>query len=39
MPFKSKAQRAWMYVHHPKIAAKWQKETGKKKLPRRVKKT
>jgi hypothetical protein len=29
MPFKSKAQRAWMYVKHPKMARQWEKETPK----------
>lgn len=33
MPFKSKAQRKWMYANKPKMAAKWQKKTGNKKLP------
>ncbi len=38
MPFRSKAQRAWMYAKHPKMAARWQKETPKgAKLPKRVK--
>jgi hypothetical protein len=39
MPFKSKAQRAYLYAKHPTIAARWQKETPKgKKLPQHVKK-
>ncbi len=39
MPFKSKAQQAWMYANKPKMAKKWQKETTKgKKLPKKVKK-
>jgi hypothetical protein len=38
MPFKSEAQRRWMYSNHPKMAARWQKHTGKKKLPKRKKK-
>ena len=33
MPFKSKAQRKWMYANKPKMASKWQKETPKKNLP------
>lgn len=38
MPFKSKAQRAFMFVHHPRIAARWARHTPKgKRLPRRVK--
>ncbi len=38
MPFKSKAQRAWMYANKPKMAKEWQAATGKKKLPKKVKK-
>jgi hypothetical protein len=38
MPFKSRAQRAFMYARHPRIAARWSKETPKKaKLPQHVK--
>lgn len=37
MPFKSKAQRRYMYSQHPKIAKRWEKKT-KKKLPEKVKK-
>ena len=38
MPFKSQAQRGWMYVHHPEMAKRWEKETRKgKKLPKHVK--
>lgn len=37
MPFKSQAQRAFMYKMHPDIAARWEKETPKKKLPKHVK--
>lgn len=37
MPFKSKTQRAWMYANEPEMAKKWQKKTGKKKLPKKVK--
>lgn len=37
MPFKSKAQRAFMHANHPKIANRWEKEgTTPKKLPVRV---
>jgi hypothetical protein len=37
MPFKSKAQRSYLYAKKPKVAKKWEKETSKgKKLPRRV---
>lgn len=39
MPFKSDAQRKWMYANKPKMAEKWQKETPKgKPLPKKVKK-
>lgn len=38
MPFKSEAQRRFMYSQHPKIAKKWEKKTEKKKLPERVSK-
>lgn len=39
MPYKSNAQRAYMHAKHPKIAARWDKETPKgKKLPEHVKK-
>lgn len=39
MPFKSKAQREWMYANHPDMAKKWQADTPKgKKLPQKVKK-
>lgn len=39
MPFKSEAQRRWMFATHPKMAKKWQKHTPKgKKLPQHVKK-
>ncbi len=36
MPFKSEAQREWMYANHPEMAKRWEKETPKK-LPKRVK--
>lgn len=37
MPFKSQAQRAWMHIHHPKMARKWDAHTPKgKKLPQHV---
>lgn len=35
---KSEAQRAWMHKFHPDMAEKWEKETPKKKLPKKVKK-
>jgi len=38
MPFKSEAQRKWMYANDPKMAARWEKETPKSKsLPNKVK--
>ena len=38
-PFKSKAQQKWMFVHHPKMAKKWAKETKSiKSLPKKVRK-
>jgi hypothetical protein len=39
MPFKSENQREWMYANNPKMAKKWEKETPKGKLPKKVKKT
>lgn len=37
MPFKSQAQRSFMYSQHPKIAAKIEGETPKgKTLPKKV---
>jgi hypothetical protein len=37
MPFKSKAQRAFLYSQHPDIAKEFQDATPKgKKLPERV---
>lgn len=39
MPFKSKAQRGWMYANHPDMAKRWQADTPKgKKLPQKAKK-
>lgn len=35
MPFKSQAQRKFMYARHPKIAKRFEKETPKKALPKR----
>jgi len=45
MPFKSQAQRKKFYAMEArgeiskKTLEKWEKETGKKKLPKRVKKS
>lgn len=39
MPFKSKAQRDYLYAKHPEIAKEFQAHTPKgKKLPEHVKK-
>ena len=39
MPFKSQAQRSWMYAVHPEMAEEWEAHTPKgKKLPKKVKK-
>jgi len=39
MPFKSKAQRAYLYIHHPEVAKEFAKKTPKgKKLPGHAKK-
>lgn len=40
MPFKSDAQRRWMYANHPQMAKRWQEHTPKgKDLPEHVKKS
>lgn len=37
MPFRSKAQRRWMYSEKPEMAARWQADTPKgTKLPEKV---
>lgn len=37
MPFKSEAQRKWMYANEPKMAARWEEETPRnKKFPKKV---
>ncbi|MDD2493958.1 MAG: hypothetical protein PHE29_02080 [Tissierellia bacterium] len=37
MPFKSQAQRAYMYAKHPKLAKEFESETPKgKKLPKKL---
>jgi hypothetical protein len=39
MPFKSQAQREFMYSQHPEMAKEWENKTPKgKKLPAKVKK-
>jgi hypothetical protein len=38
MPFKSKAQRGYLYANNPKVAKEFEKKTPKnKKLPQHVK--
>jgi hypothetical protein len=37
-PFKSEAQRRLLWAKHPEIAKRWEKETPKKKLPKRKRK-
>jgi len=38
MPFKSKAQRGFMYANKPEMAKRWEKKTPKNKsLPNKVK--
>ena len=38
MPFKSQAQRKWMFAKKPEMAKRWAAETPKgKKLPEHVK--
>ncbi len=37
MPFKSKAQRRWMYANNPELAKEFEKETGNPDaLPNRI---
>jgi hypothetical protein len=36
MPFKSEAQRKFMYATNPKMAAEWEKHTKSKDLPKKV---
>lgn len=39
MPFKSQAQRRFMFAKHPKIASRWAKHTPKgSKLPEKKRK-
>ena len=39
MPFKSKSQRRYFARNLPQYFDEWQKATGKRKLPNRIKKT
>ena len=36
MPFRSQAQRAYMYKNLPEIAESWEKETTSGTLPKRI---
>ena len=36
MPFRSQAQRAYMYKNLPEIAERWEKETTSGTLPKRI---
>jgi len=36
MPFKSQAQRKWMYANMPEMAAQWEDETPPGRLPPRL---
>ncbi len=39
MPFKSQAQKKWMYANDPAMASRWESETPKgKALPKKAKK-
>ena len=40
MPYKSRAQRAYLHIHEPALAAKWDAEYGGKvrKAPKKRKK-
>ena len=36
MPFKSQAQRKWMYANMPGMAREWEDETPPGRLPKRL---
>lgn len=36
MPFKSESQRKWMYANKPDMAKRWEAETPKGNLPKRL---
>lgn len=36
MPFKSQAQRRWMYANKPEMAKQWEDETPPGRLPARL---
>ena len=35
IPYRSKKQRAYMHIHEPEIAKRWDKETGGKIVPKK----
>ena len=37
MPYKSAKQRAYMHIHHPDVAKKWDTKYGGKIVPRKAK--
>lgn len=37
MPYRSAKQRAYMHIHHPEIAHRWDKEYGGKIVPSKKK--
>ena len=37
MPFRSEAQRRYMYARHPEIAKRWAHESKRKAIKRRLK--
>jgi len=38
MPYRSQAQRAYLHIHEPEVAKRWDKEyPNQKKLPKHVK--
>ena len=39
MPYKSAKQRAYMHIHHPEIARRWDKEYGGKIIGKKKKST
>lgn len=38
MPYRSKRQRGYMHVHHPEIAARWDRKYGGKIVPKKKRK-
>jgi len=38
MPYRSAKQRAWMHIHEPELAERWDKKYGKIKKKGRKKK-